>query len=187
MLLAVVLGGLGRDAGKVAAGLVVLLLVALLSMLTLLSSLVSPAPTGTPLVSTLPPAAAAARFGPPPLGDTRWGFGANTFCELYVEQRFGLGNQGATAYAAYQRLAALGLVHAGAPNAPDELVYFGPSADNEWDGHVGVYDGNGQFTSITFYGLQQEPLAGWRAPYLGWVRPGDVRSDRFGHAVAPEA
>ena len=28
-------------------------------------------------------------------------------------------------------------------------------------------------------------LAGWDAPYLGWVRPTDVRTDRFGATVSP--
>jgi len=120
------------------------------------------------------------------MGDTRWGYGLNTYCERYVEQRVGWGNQGVTAYAAYQRLAGLGLVHPGPPDAPGEVVYFGLSPDNEGDGHVGIYDGAGRFTSITSYGLQQEPLAGWGAPYLGWVQPSDVQSDRFGNPVSPK-
>lgn len=185
MLLAIALGGLGRDALKVAAGLGLLLLVAVAFLLTLLGSLVRPVSPGAPSASAAS-AAAGNRLAPATLGDTRWGSGADTYCELYVEQRFGLGNQGATAFAAYQRLAALGLVQAGPPE-PGSLVYFGPSADNEWDGHVGVYDGGGRFTSITFYGLQQEPMAGWRAPYLGWVRPGAIRSDRFGAPVTPRS
>jgi hypothetical protein len=185
MPLALALGGLGRDALKVAAGLGLLLLLALALLLTLLASLLRPVASATPFTGA-PTPAAGNHFTPLPLGDTRWGSGANTFCELYVEQRFGLGNQGATAFAAYQRLAGLGLVHAGPP-PPDALVYFGPSPDNEWDGHVGVADGNGLFTSITFYGLQQEPLAGWQAPYLGWVWPGDIHSDRFGAAVTPRS
>lgn len=186
MLLAIVLGGLGRDALKVATGLGLLLLLALAMLLTLLASLVPPAARGTLPLGVSSPEAPAATAAPATLGDTRWGFGVNTFCERYVEQRFGLGNQGATAFAAYRRLAGLGLVHAGPP-PPDSLVYFGPSADNEWDGHVGVADGNGLFTSITFYGLQQEPMAGWRAPYLGWVWPGAIHSDRFGHPITPRS
>lgn len=120
-----------------------------------------------------------------PLGDTRWGSGTNTYCEAYVEWRFGLGNLGATAFQAYLGLARRGLVHPGPPPAPDDLVYFGPSPDNEMDGHVGVYDGNGRFTSVTYFGLQQEPMAGWRAPYLGWVRPGDIKGQAAGAAIAP--
>ena len=184
MLLALALGGLGRDALKVAAGLGLLLLLTLALSLSLLASLLHPVTSGAP--PTGAPLAADNQRASLHLGDTRWGSGVNTYCELYVEQRFGLGNQGATAFAAYQRLAGLGLVHAGPP-PPDALVYFGPTADNEWDGHVGVADGHGLFTSVTVYGLQQEPLAGWQAPYLGWVWPGDIHRDRFGAAVTPRS
>ena len=111
--------------------------------------------------------------GPVALGDTRWGSGTNTYCETYVEWRTGIGNQGATAFAAYLHLAAQGLVHTGPP-APGALVYFAPASDNAFDGHVGLYDGAGLFTSVTYYGVQQEPMAGWRAPYLGWVDPAAI-------------
>ena len=191
MPLALALGGLGREAAKVAAGLALLLLLALAAMLSLLGALVSPLPAGAPLPSGTGriglPAPSGAALPPPKLGDTRWGVGTDTYCELYVEQRFHLGNQGATAYQAYLRLDALGLVHHAAPDGPDELVYFGPSGDNEGDGHVGAYAGGGLFDSITTYGLQREPLAGWRAPYLGWVHPADIRTDRFDNAVSPIA
>lgn len=188
MLLAFALGSLGRDALKAAAGLALLLLLAIACLLSLLAGLTNPFSAGVPTGLAGLPLTAAAKSGamaPPSLGDTRWGYGLNTYCEVYVEQRVGWGNQGVTAYAAYLRLAGLGLVHAGPPDAPGEVVYFGPSPDNEGAGHVGVYDGAGRFTSITYYGLQQEPLAGWGAPYLGWVQPGDVTTDRFGNPVSP--
>jgi len=123
------------------------------------------------------------------LGDTSFGFGSNTFCELYVEVRDHLGNQGVSAAAAADRMAALGLLHTGPPPPSGHvLVYFGPSADNEFAGHVGVVDDGGTtFYSVTAYGLQQYPLAGWRAPYLGWVDPTQIASDRFGNAVHPVA
>ena len=190
MLLAIALGSLGRDAAKVAAGLALLVLFVVACLLSLLAGLTNPRSIAAS-AGAREPSTAAASLGttvtPSSMGDTRWGYGLNTYCERYVEQRVGWGNQGATAYAAYQRLDALGLVHPGPPDAPGEVVYFGPSPDNENDGHVGIYDGDGRFTSITYYGLQQEPLAGWRAPYLGWVRPGDVTSDRFGNPVSPRS
>ncbi len=197
MLLAFALGSLGRDALKVAAALTLLLLFAIACLLSLLAGLTSPAaPLATTVsavgsstagsTSPLPTAPALlTSLSPPAMGDTRWGSGLNTYCELYVEQRVGWGNQGATAYAAYLRLDGLGLVHHAPPDDAGEVVYFGPSPDNEGDGHVGIYDGDGRFTSITYFGLQQHPLAGWAAPYLGWVRPSDVRTDRFGNPVSP--
>jgi hypothetical protein len=119
-----------------------------------------------------------------PLGNFTWGSGSNTLCELYVEQVTGIGNQGVTADAAAQRLAGLGLLKPGTPPA-GALVYFGPSPDNEFDGHVGIALGGGQFRSITVAGLADAPLAGWGAPYLGYVLPGSVTTNRFGDAVHP--
>jgi hypothetical protein len=189
MPLAFALGSLGRDALKAAAGLALLLLLAVVCLLSLLAGLANPFSAGVPTGLAAAPITNATKGGavaPPSMGDTRWGYGLNTYCEVYVEQRVGWGNQGVTAYAAYQRLAGLGLVHAGPPDTPGEVVYFGPSSDNEGAGHVGVYDGDGRFTSITYYGLQQEPMADWHAPYLGWVQPSDVTSDRFGNPVSPK-
>jgi hypothetical protein len=121
-----------------------------------------------------------------PLGNFTWGSGANTLCELYVEQTTGIGNQGVTADAAAQRLASQGLMHQGTPPV-GALVYFGPSPDNEFDGHVGIALGGGQFRSITALGLADAPLAGWQAPFLGWVNPASITTDRFGNAVHPTA
>ena len=184
-MIAFLLANLGRGArGGAAAGLGLLLL-ALAFQADLYSQLtVAPSPAAARPIAVAQPAPAGQAVT---LGDTRWGFGRDTYCEQYVEQRFNLGNQGATAYAAYLRLAGLGLVHPGPPPEPDDLVYFGPAPANQFDGHVGVYDGGGRFTSVTFSGVQQYPLAGWDAPYLGWVWPGDIRSDRFGAPVAPSA
>jgi hypothetical protein len=182
------LGALGRDAAKVAVGLAVVPLLGLAFLASVLGGLVGPPSASTPaVVSTSAPGVSVPgpTLAAPALGDTRWGFGNNTYCETYVEQQVGWGNQGATAFQAFLRLAGLGLVHAGPPPHAGVVVYFGPSSDNEWDGHVGISDGDGTFTSITSWGLQRMPLAGWRAPYLGWVEPAAVHSDRFGNPVFP--
>ncbi len=121
-----------------------------------------------------------------PLGNFSWGSGSNTFCELYVEQQTGMGNQGVSAAAAAGRMQALGLLQPGLPAAAGDVVYFGPSADNEDFGHVGIYLGGGRFRSITVYGLADAPLAGWQAPYLGWVDPTKIGSNRFGGPVSPK-
>ena len=121
-----------------------------------------------------------------PLGNFSWGSGSNTFCEVYVEQMTGIGNQGASAADAAGRMAALGLLQPELPTTPGDIVYFGPSADNEGFGHVGIYLGGGQFRSITTYGLADAPLAGWRAPYLGFTDPTKVTSNRFGGVVSPK-
>lgn len=96
-----------------------------------------------------------------------------------------MGNQGVSAAAAADRMQALGLLQPGLPAQPGDIVYFGPSPDNEFFGHVGIYLGEGRFRSITFYGLADAPLAGWRAPYLGFVDPTHIRSNRFGGVVSP--
>lgn len=119
------------------------------------------------------------------LGNFTWGSGTDTFCELYVEQMTGMGNQGISAAAAAGRLASLGLLHPGPPPVAGDVVYFGPSPDNEDFGHVGIYLGGGRFRSITTYGLADAPLASWRAPYLGYVDPTTVTTNRFGGAVSP--
>lgn len=119
------------------------------------------------------------------LGNFSWGSGSNTFCEVYVEQMTGIGNQGASAADAASRMASLGLLQPGLPPTAGDVVYFGPSADNEYFGHVGIYLGDGRFRSITVYGLADAPLAGWRAPYLGFTDPTKVTSNRFGGVVSP--
>jgi hypothetical protein len=166
----------GRESGLVAALLGALLLLAVAFTGTVYSTLATAA--GTPATgASTPVALPLASQAPVVMGDTRWGFGSNTYCETYVEWRTGIGNQGPTAFAAYLHLASQGLVHAG-PAPVGALVYFGPSGDNEFDGHVGIADGAGLFTSVTAFGVQQEPLAGWAAPYLGWVDPAAVRAAR---------
>jgi hypothetical protein len=121
-----------------------------------------------------------------PLGNFSWGSGSNTFCELYVEQMTGMGHQGASAADAAGRMQSLGLLQPGLPATPGDLVYFGPSADNEYFGHVGIYLGDGRFRSITTFGLADAPMAGWQAPYLGFVNPIRIASDRFGGPVSPK-
>lgn len=184
-------GAGGRAVPWFAATLGLLLCLTVGFQLTLYGALAAPgAPSAPPALE----AAARPSDGPPrmarlPLpvtaGDTRWGSGSDTYCETFVEQELGLGNQGDTAFGAYLRLAGLGLVHAGPPPEPDDLVYFAPDAANSFDGHVGISAGGGWFTSVTDLGVQTEPLAGWDAPYLGWVRPAEIHTDRFGHPVSP--
>jgi cell wall-associated NlpC family hydrolase len=96
-----------------------------------------------------------------------------------------MGNQGVSAAAAASRMQALGLLRPGLPPVAGDVVYFGPSADNEFDGHVGIYLGAGRFRSITTFGLADAPMAGWQAPYLGFVDPTTVGTNRFGGAVSP--
>lgn len=182
-MIALALGPLGRGTRLAALVLGLLLFLACAFQTALYSELTVEAP---PALADGPIAAQQPAGQVVALGDTRWGSGANTYCESYVEWRTGIGNQGATAFQAYLRLASQGLVHAGPPPA-GALVYFGPSADNAFDGHVGIADSGGLFTSVTVAGVQQAPLAGWAAPYLGWIRPGEIRSDRFGNSVTPTA
>ncbi len=139
------------------------------------------------LESALPPGQFLAGSGGAltPLGNLSWGSGSNTFCEVYVEQVTGMGNQGASAADAAGRMQLLGLLQPGLPPTAGLVVYFGPSADNEYFGHVGISLGGGRFRSITVYGLADAPLAGWRAPYLGFTDPTKVTSNRFGGSVSP--
>lgn len=170
----------------VAAAAAALLLLAIAFQLTLYGALAPSAESAAPVGARASTGTAGGALLPLPVaaGDTRWGSGANTYCETFVEQELGLGNQGDTAFGAYLRLASMGLVHSGPPPQAGDLVYFAPTGANAFDGHVGISDGAGQFTSVTTTGVQAEPLAGWDAPYLGWVRPSDIHTDRFGHPVA---
>jgi hypothetical protein len=127
MLSAFTLGALGRDAAKVAVGLAVVPLLGLAFLTSVLGGLAGSPSASTPAVASS--TAADVVPGParstPALGDTRWGYGTNTYCEAYVEQQVGWGNQGVTAFQAFLRLAGLGLVHAGPPPHAGVVVYSG--------------------------------------------------------------
>lgn len=57
---------------------------------------------------------------------------------------------------------------------PGDLVYL--QDPNQSDGHVGVYNGNGQFTSATYNGIQKNDLGAWQKStnqkILGYVPMG---------------
>lgn len=67
-------------------------------------------------------------------------------------------------------------IHSGVPGANDigALVWFNASADNENDGHVGIYLGNDQFISATDGGIWINSISAWSAAsasYAGWSEP----------------
>lgn len=67
-------------------------------------------------------------------------------------------------------------IHSGVPgtNYIGALVWFNASADNENDGHVGIYLGNDQFISATDGGIWINSISAWSAAsasYAGWSEP----------------
>jgi len=138
-------------------------------------------PTPTPVIVTQPVYSAPA-YQPyiPPNGDASraiaWAeaqLGSQAWdlhCELFVENAYGTSNRYLTAQDSYYAL------HTSDSWTPDigALVWFAPNAGNQWDGHVGIYIGQGNFISATTGGVAINSLAYWNryvAPYEGWGNP----------------
>jgi hypothetical protein len=97
------------------------------------------------------------------LGSQNWDF----HCELFVENAYGTSGRYLTAQDSYYAL------HISSSWSPDigALVWFAPNAGNQWDGHVGIYIGQGNFISATTVGVEIHSLTYWNeyvAPYEGW-------------------
>lgn len=112
-------------------------------------------------------------FGPPPAGmsQSQWA----GLCEAWAEQQ-AYGHQGIfpTALAGAQHFAQSGQLNPNITKAPKgALIYF--SDPNQSDGHVGIADGKGNFTSATYNGIQTNPLTAWQQSTgqraLGYVIP----------------
>lgn len=91
------------------------------------------------------------------------------YCELFVENAYGTSGQYPTAQAAYNAL------HTSSSWSPaiGALVWFVPNSGNSYDGHVGMYIGQGYFISATDNGVAIYSLSYWNAnvaAYEGWGR-----------------
>ncbi|HEY7294131.1 MAG TPA: NlpC/P60 family protein [Dehalococcoidia bacterium] len=109
------------------------------------------------------------------LGQQDW----NNLCERFVEEAYGTKNVFPTAAEAGRALA----THRGRTSwqeAPvGALLYFAADATNDYNGHAGIYLGNGRMISATPRGVQEERL---ETPYyaerfLGWAEPTALTSN----------
>jgi hypothetical protein len=95
------------------------------------------------------------------------------WCQEFV-QKVGGTTSGGTAYQAWQN--AQNKVQGMQGIQPGDLVYFGPDASNNNDGHTGVYAGNGQFISATDSGIMNNSIPQWQnstgQKVLGYVPQG---------------
>ena len=82
------------------------------------------------------------------------------YCESFVEKVTGEGWKGTSAVDAWNNQksqAVQGLQGV----KPGDAVYFAGDASNGYNGHTGIYAGNGQFVSATDNGIQQYDLGAW--------------------------
>ena len=100
------------------------------------------------------------------------------YCEVFAEQAEAYSQHFGSAYLDYQAEDRAGLVHLNDANPPTgALAFWGPSADNNGDGHVAVSIGSGQVigtygTARSVAPVQQYPISRITdAPYLGWAFP----------------
>ena len=108
------------------------------------------------------------------LGRQEW----NNLCERFVEEAYGARNVFPTAADAGRALA----THRGRDawqNAPvGAPLYFVADATNGYNGHAGIYLGNGRMISATPNGVQEERLDTpyYAERFLGWADPARMRA-----------
>ncbi len=106
------------------------------------------------------------------LGRQDW----NNLCERFVEEAYGTRNVFPSAAAAGRTLP----LHRGRESwrdaPPGALLYFAGDATNDYNGHAGLYLGNGWMISATPRGVQEERLDSpyYEQRYLGWVDPSQL-------------
>lgn len=85
-------------------------------------------------------------------------------CESWVEDVTNSSIQGDTAYDSWKNLSSKGKGITGLNGVqPGDLVYFGSDPNSAYgtDGHVGIYNGNGLFTSATDNGVATANIQNW--------------------------
>ncbi|MBI3970718.1 MAG: C40 family peptidase [Chloroflexi bacterium] len=103
------------------------------------------------------------------LGRQDW----NNLCEQFVEEAYGTKGIYPTAAAAANAL----VTHRGKlawRNAPaGALLYFAPDETNQFNGHAGIYLGNGRMISATPTGVREDRLDDpyWAKLFAGWGEP----------------
>jgi cell wall-associated NlpC family hydrolase len=133
----------------------------------------SAAPTTNLSADALKKQATAALWAAQQIGSQAW----NELCQRFVEQTYGTEGRFLTAKAASNDL----IPHfgqAGADNLKNAplgaLVYFSADPTNGFDGHAGIYVGNGQMVSATPSGVQKTDILGdpyYGQRYVGWAAP----------------
>ncbi len=88
----------------------------------------------------------------------------NKFCQRFVEAvTDGKTGQYPSAAAAWNDHVAKGKAKAGLTGiTPGSLIYFNPDSSNGNFGHVGIYEGGGDFISATDNGVQSKSLKDWQ-------------------------
>ncbi len=113
-------------------------------------------------------------------GRRLWIEGGETLCGTFVENAYGVSGVYPSAYDMYRALGRAGdpsrHTLAGLQRAPvGSIVFFAPNARNGYNGHVGVYVGNGQFVGVGSGGhVRQYSVQQWSgsiSPFLGWASP----------------
>lgn len=113
-------------------------------------------------------------------GRRLWVEDGETLCGTFVENAYGVSGVYPSAYSMYRALGRSGdpsrHTLAGLQRAPvGSIVFFAPNARNGYNGHVGVYVGNGQFVGVGSGGhVRQYSVQWWSgsiSPFLGWAYP----------------
>lgn len=106
-------------------------------------------------------------------------------CESWVEDVTNSSIQGDTAYDSWKNLSGKGKGVAGLNGVqPGDLVYFSsdPNSSYGTDGHVGIYNGNGLFTSATDNGVATASINDWtkanQQQVLGYVPRKDLSPEQ---------
>ncbi len=100
------------------------------------------------------------------IGSTDWGQRDATYCETFVECVTDCGWQGASALDAWHRNS----YRQRTTGDLGDAVYFDADPENGGYGHTGIVTGPDCFTSVTYSGVQEYRITGWRAPLLGYIR-----------------
>lgn len=130
-------------------------------------------PTTNLSADALKKQATAALWAVQQIGSQAW----NEMCQLFVEQTYGTDKRFLTAKAASNDLIPR-FGQSGADNLKNAplgaLVYFSADPTNGYDGHAGIYVGNGQMVSATPSGVQKTDILGdpyYGQRYVGWAAP----------------
>lgn len=113
-------------------------------------------------------------------GRRLWIEGGDTLCGAFVENAYGVSGIYGSASAMYRSIGSGGdpsrHTLSGLKHAPvGAIVFFAPNARNGYEGHVGIYVGNGQFVGVGSGGhIRRYSVQWWSsslARYIGWAYP----------------
>lgn len=101
----------------------------------------------------------------------------NNLCEKFVEQNvYGKAGMFPTAADAINNYSKNGQAYTGTDGIQEgDMVYFAPDQSNGFDGHTGIYSGDGKFISATSNGVAEYDLNQWQKDtgqqLVGFVPP----------------